>query len=95
MKYPTTVKKYRITDYSQLTDVQLLEQLEYFMDKTEEVQKETYNHMTIKKAFSLFLNMENLTNELFIRNPKLMEEIDFQGALEKMLENNSINPIDN
>lgn len=95
MKYPTTVKKYRITDYSQLTDVQLLEQLRYFLKRGDEVFTEPYNRFTIKKNFSLFLNLNSLSEEMFARNPKLMEEIDFQGALEKMLENNSINPIDN
>ena len=68
MKFPTTVKKYRITDYSQLSDNDLLKQLQYFIDKAEKIGDKKYDHKSIKLFFSLFLNFNSLTEEVFNLN---------------------------
>lgn len=90
MKFPTTIKKYRITDYSQLSDDYLFEQMEYFSKKFDSVTEKRMNNALIMNMFSIFLNMHNLSQEIFRRYPQFRDTIEFNGEIDEILKKNSI-----
>lgn len=90
MKFPTIIKKYRITDYSQLSDDDLVKQIIYFKQKLESETESKLTHDSMRKMFSLFLNLHNLSQEIFKRAPGLKDKIDFDGDLEEIFKVNSI-----
>lgn len=88
MKYPTTVKKYRITDYSQLSNSELAEQLQYYMSKIEEMNKKLMDINYAKVQFSIYINLHNLTDEIFKRIPEhKREQLNFELMMEDLAQN--------
>lgn len=90
MKFPTAIKKYRITDYSQLSDDDLFKQMDYFSKKFDSVTEKRMNSALIMNMFSIFLNLYNLSQEIFRRYPQFREAIDFKGAIDEILKKNGI-----
>ena len=91
MEKSTIVKKYRIFDYSKMDLDDLMEHLDFFYKKVEVIQSKKMDHKFIKNHFSLFLNLYNITEELFKREPSFKDRIDFEGAIQDILNKNSIN----
>lgn len=91
MEFNTVIKKYRIIDYSSLTDEELNERMKFFEKKFDDYNAAPMNHNLVKNMFSIFLNLYNLTEEMFRRYPDFKNRIDFQGAMDEIIEKNSIN----
>lgn len=91
MKYPTTIKKYRIVDYSQLEDAALLQEAAKFIKKEVIVVNSKVDHKYLMKTFSNAINLYNIFEELFKRHPQMKDSIDFESELEEIIKKNSIN----
>ncbi len=87
----TTVKKYRIIDYSKMSFVELTQHLKFFDEKYGELQTKKLDHKSIKEHFSIHLNVFNITEEMFKLHPEIKDSVDFEGAIQDILDKNSIN----
>lgn len=91
MKFPTIVKKYRIVDYSQLSNLELVLKFEYLSKKGRQNAEKKLDHKYVTQQFSVMLNLHNIMQELYSRFPQLKNAIDFDGEISDILEKNQIN----
>lgn len=91
MDFDTTVKKYRILDYSKLSDENLINRLDFFDKKLDDFKKSRFHHASIKNYFSIILNAYNIIDEITNRYPEFKDRIDFEGELRAIIKNNAIN----
>ena len=91
----TIVKKYRILDYSKLSNIELLEKFQYFNLKQKTLYKKRIDHKYVKELFSVMLNLHNIMEQFYLRNPELKDSIDFDAEVNEIIAKNAINAIKN
>jgi hypothetical protein len=87
----TIVKKYRIEDYSRMSNLELLKKFKYFNKKQKELSNKRLDHKYVKEQFSVMLNLHNIMEQFYLRNPELKDSIDFDAEVNEIIKNNAIN----
>lgn len=86
MSYPKKIYKYRFTDYSKLSDKQLLSEMKGFMNKLEYLSDDQQIDLNfISKAFSNFMNLREIVEEIKARlDPGSLEELNHEISIENI-----------
>lgn len=87
----TIVKKYRILDYSLLSDEELLLKASYFLSKEYKNVSGPLDSKYLLRMFSNSLNLYNIFEELTSRYPEINESLDFEASLAVLMDKNKIN----
>jgi len=78
-------------DYSKFNLPELFLKFKFFIDKQEKSISKRIDHKYLKEQFSIALNLHNIMEELYLRNPDLKNSIDFDFELEEIIKNQEIN----